>query len=86
MQRASEAEERLKAVEELQGRAVAAAKETARELSREGVDGLHGYGKPELVDLAATMGIEKRTEMRKDELVSAIMKAARERARGGARA
>jgi Rho termination factor, N-terminal domain len=57
------------------------AKETARELSRDGSDGLNSYRKPELVDLAATMDIENRTEMRKDELVSAIMRAARERAR-----
>lgn len=61
------------------------ARETARELTREGTHGLDAYKKPELVELAATMDIEKRTDMTKDELVDAIMKAARQRTRQGVR-
>ena len=84
-QRASDAEARVEAAEELRERAAATAKQTARELDREGTDGLDTYKKAELVDLAASIGIEKRTDMTKDELVEAITQAARRRAKGGAR-
>src|SRR5215217_6527796 len=84
-QQAREAEARVKAAEELRARAATAAKQTARELDREGTDGLDAYKKPELVELAATIGIENRTDMTKTELVDAITKAARRRAAQGAR-
>jgi hypothetical protein len=62
---------------------VATAKHTARELDREATDGgLDAYKKPELVELAASVGIEKRTNMTKGELVDAIMKAARRQSQG----
>jgi hypothetical protein len=47
-----------------------------RELQREN-GGLESYNKSELVELAASLGIEKRTTMSKGELVDAIAKAAR---------
>jgi hypothetical protein len=73
----------VKAAEELRKRAVATAKHTARELDRETTDGgLDACKKPELVELAATVGIEKRTNMTKGELVDAIMKAARRQSQG----
>jgi colicin import membrane protein len=84
-QRGSDADARIEAAEELRDRAAAMAKKTARELDREGTDGLDTYKKPELVELAASIGIEKRTEMTKDELVEAIMHATRRRARQGAK-
>jgi hypothetical protein len=85
-QRASDAEARVEAAEELRERAPATAKQTARELDREGTDGLDAYKKSELGELAASIGIEKRTDMTKDELVEAITQAARRRGRQGARA
>jgi hypothetical protein len=67
----------------LRERAAAAARHTARELDRETVDGgLDAYKKPELVELAASIGIENRTNMNKDELVAAITKAARRAKQG----
>jgi hypothetical protein len=84
-QRASDAEARVEAAEALRERAAATAKQTARELDREGTDGLDAYKKSELVELAASIGIEKRTDMTKDELVEAITQAARRRGRQGAR-
>ena len=39
--------------------------------------GLQSYNKPELVELAASIGIEGRTNMTKNELVDAIAKASR---------
>jgi len=82
---ATDAEARVKAAEELREQAAATAKQTARELEREGTDGLDAYKKPELVQLAASIGIEKRSDMTKGELVDAITEAARRRARHGAR-
>ena len=38
---------------------------------------LESYNKPELVELAASIGIEGRTNMTKGELVDAIAKASR---------
>jgi colicin import membrane protein len=86
-QRASDTEARVKAAEGLRERPAATAKHTARELDRETTDGgLDAYKKPELVELAASIGIENRTNMTKPELVDAITKAARRRARQGASA
>jgi hypothetical protein len=75
----------VKAAETLRERAAATAKHTARELDRETTDGgLDAYKKPELVELAASIGIAERTNMTKGELVDAITKAARRRASEGA--
>jgi hypothetical protein len=84
-QQATDAEERVNAAEELRERAAATAKRAAHELEREGTNGLDAYKKPELVELAATIGIEGRTDMTKDELIDAITKAPRRRARGAAK-
>ena len=74
----------MKAADDLRERAASAAKHTARELDRETADGgLEAYKKPELVELAASIG-SRRTSMTKDELVNAMTKAAR-RAKQGAR-
>jgi colicin import membrane protein len=75
---ASEAEARIEAAEQVRGHSVATAKETARELQRDPTNGgLESYNKPELVELAASIGIEGRTEMTKAELVDAIARASR---------
>lgn len=79
-QQASEAEARVKATEQLRENSVLTAKHTARELNRDTTNGgLRSYNKPELVDLAASIGIEGRTRMTKGELVEAITKATRKR-------
>jgi hypothetical protein len=76
----------VKEAEQLRDRATATAKQTARELDRETANGgLDAYRKPELVELASSIGIETRASMTKDELVDAITKAARRQARQGAR-
>ena len=57
-----------------------AAKQTARQLNRDTTNGgLKSYKKPELVELAASVGIKQRTSMTKGELVDALTKAARKR-------
>ena len=83
-QQASEAEARIDAAEELRERAASTAKQAAQRLEQEGTNGLDAFKKPELVELASTIGIEGRTEMTKDELVDAITSAAR-RSRGAAK-
>ena len=56
----------------------ATAKHAARKLERSATNGgLESYNKPELVELAAGIGIEGRTTMSKVELVDAIAKASR---------
>ena len=84
-QQANDAQSRVKEAEKLRDRAAATAKATARELDRDTPDGLDAYRKPELVELAESIGIERGSSMTKDELVDAITKAARRRAREGAR-
>jgi DNA repair exonuclease SbcCD ATPase subunit len=78
-QQAAEAEARVKAAEQLHERTVSRAKKVVRELDAS--NGLDAYNKPELVRLAASMGIEKGSSMRKDELLDVITTAARQRAR-----
>jgi DNA repair exonuclease SbcCD ATPase subunit len=79
-QQASEAEARVKDAEKLRERSASTAKHTARELDRETTNGgLKSYNKPELVELAASIGIEGRTRMTKGQLLSAIRKASRTR-------
>ena len=77
-QQASEADAQVSAAEQLREPAKATAKDTARKLERSGANGgLESYHKPELVELAASIGIEGRTSMTKGELVDAIAKASR---------
>ena len=68
----------MKAAERIREQSTATAKRTARELQRNPSNGgLESYKKPDLVDLAASVGIEGRTNMTKNELVDAIAKASR---------
>ena len=68
------------ATEELRDHLAAAAKHAARELNRDTANGgLKSYNKPELVELAASMGIQGRSSMTKGELVQAITRASRKR-------
>jgi hypothetical protein len=83
--RARDTDARVKLAEELRERAAATAMQTARELDRGGTDGLDAYRKPELVELAASIGIEGRSTMTKAELVDTITEAARRSATRGAR-
>jgi colicin import membrane protein len=77
-EQAGDAEAQLKAAEEIRTYAKTAAKHTARELQRNPTNGsLKSHNKPELVELAAGIGIEGRTNMTKAELVDAITKASR---------
>jgi colicin import membrane protein len=76
-QQASDAEARITAAEQIRKHSEATATETARELPRDPTNGLESYNKPELVELAASIGIEGPTTMTKAELVDAIAKASR---------
>ena len=78
-QQAADAEARVQAAEQLREQAATGAKKTARELARQGNGGLDDYKKPELVELADSMGIEQAAGMTKDELVAAMTRAARQR-------
>jgi colicin import membrane protein len=77
-QQAGEADARIEAAERLVERSETTAKGTAHELKRAAANGdLESYSKPDLVNLASSMGIEGRTNMTKAELVDAIAKASR---------
>ena len=76
-QQASEADTRIAEAEEIRKRSEATAKRGAGKLRRATNGDLEDYNKPELVELAAGIGIERRTTMTKDELVKAIAKASR---------
>ena len=77
-QQASEANARIAETEEIRKRSEATAKRGAAKLRRSTTNGeLEDYNKPELVELAAGIGIEGRTTMTKGELVDAIAKASR---------
>ena len=77
-QQASDAEARMGETEELREHLTAAARHAARELNRDTANGgLKSYNKPELVELAAGMGIQGRSSMTKGELVQAITRASR---------
>ena len=77
-QQASDAEARVTAADQIRERSEATAKHIARELKRDTTNGgLESYTKPQLVELAASIGIEGRTNMTKDELVDAVAKASR---------
>jgi hypothetical protein len=77
-QQAGDAEARIEAAERVRADSKASAKHAARRLgSQPGNGDLSSYNKQELVELAAGIGIEGRTNMNKDELVDAIAKASR---------
>jgi hypothetical protein len=76
-QQAKEADAQVSAAEQLREGPAAGAKQTARRLERDGRNGLEAYHKPELVELAGSIGIEGRSNMTKSELVEAIKKASR---------
>jgi colicin import membrane protein len=77
-QQASDAEARVHETEQLRRRSQETATDTAGKLEHDSANGgLETYSKPELVKLAASIGIEKRTTMTKGELVDAIAKASR---------
>lgn len=79
-QQASDAEARVKETEQLRETSRTTAKRAARELERDSSNGgLESHNKPELIQLAASIGIENRTTMSKSELVDAITKASRTR-------
>lgn len=74
-QQASEADARIAAADQLREDSEATAKSTVRHLARDATNGLDSYKKPELIELAASVGVEGRTNMTKDELIDAIAKA-----------
>lgn len=77
-QQASEADARIVEAQHLSERSEATAKHTARELHRDPTNGgLESYKKAELVALAASVGVEGRTNMTKGELIDAIASASR---------
>lgn len=77
-QQAEAADAQVKAAEQLRERSEQTAKETARQLQGDESNAdLGSYRKPELVELAASMGIEKPTTMSKPQLVATISKASR---------
>jgi colicin import membrane protein len=77
-QQARAADEKVAAAEQVGHATEATAKDTARRLRSDQVNGdLESRSKPELLDLAAAIDIEGRTAMSKSELISAIEKASR---------
>jgi colicin import membrane protein len=77
-QQASEADARIAAAEQLRDRSEETAKHAVRALAHDPTNGgLESYKKPELIELAASVGVEGRTNMTKDELIDAIAKASR---------
>jgi colicin import membrane protein len=67
VRQASNAEARVKATEQLREHSAAAARHTARELNRETTNGgLKAYNKPELIELAASIGIERRRSITRE--------------------
>jgi colicin import membrane protein len=77
-QQASEADARISEAEQLREHSEETAKHTVRELDRDQTNGgLESYRKPELIELAASVGVEGRTNMTKGELIDAIAKASR---------
>jgi colicin import membrane protein len=76
VQQASQADARIAAAEQLREDSEATAKDTVRQLSHDATNGgLESYKKPELIELAASVGVEGRANMTKDELIDAIRKA-----------
>ena len=75
-QQAHDANAQVKATERLRERTQTTARRAARELESDN-GGLESRSKAELVALAASVGIENRTNMTKSELADAIAKASR---------
>jgi alpha-galactosidase/6-phospho-beta-glucosidase family protein len=75
-QQARDADAQIEATERLRELSTAPAKQTARRrVQRESHNGgLESYSKAAVVELAASIGIEGRTNMTKPELVDAIAK------------
>lgn len=78
-QEARQTDAKVEAAERIRDDARGTAQDTARQLGRDDrFDGdLNSLNKPELLDLAATIDIEGRTNLTKAELVTAINKASR---------
>lgn len=77
-QQTKDADARIAEAEQLRTRSEATARHAARELAHDPTDGgLDAYKKPELIELAASVGVEGRASMTKDELIDAIAKASR---------
>ena len=77
-QQASEAKAQVTQAERIRTQSETTAKKAAGKLGGSATNGdLESYNKPELVELAAGIGIEGRTTMSKDELVKAIKKESR---------
>jgi colicin import membrane protein len=77
-QQAGDAEARIATAEQIRDESKATAKQTVRKVdSGRANGGLQSYNKPKLLELAASIGIEGRTNMSKGELVNAITKASR---------
>ncbi len=77
-QQARDAEAQVGASERIREQSESTAKHAARELGDDVTNGsLESLNKPELVELAASVGIEHRTTMTKSELLDAITKASR---------
>ena len=72
--------------EQLRGQSKATARQTAADSGHVETNGdLQEYRKSDLMELASTIGIEGRTKMAKDELITAIQAASRaSRSRSGA--
>lgn len=78
-QQATDADAQVRAAEQLRHQSEATAKHTAQQLQRKDTNGdLASYNKPALVELAASIGIERRATMTKSQLVDAIGHAARD--------
>jgi DNA repair exonuclease SbcCD ATPase subunit len=75
-QQAHDANAQVKATERLRQRTQTTARRAAREFESDN-GGLESRSKTELVALAASVGIENRTNMTKSELADAIVKASR---------
>ena len=77
-QQTSEAKAQVTQAERIRTQSETTAKKAAGKLGGSATNGdLESYNKPELVELAAGIGIEGRTTMNKDELVTAIKKESR---------
>jgi F0F1-type ATP synthase membrane subunit b/b' len=80
---ATAAEDQVKTTEQLREHLVTAVGKTARDLNRETANGgLSSYSKAELADLAAAAGISGRSNMTKQELVTALRSTSRNRKAG----
>ena len=84
-QQARQAEVRVSRADKVRGRSKATGRATAADTNHVKTNGdLQEYKKSDLMELASTIGIEGRTKMAKNELITAIQAASREsRSRAG---